>query len=121
MLSLILLAGYAAVAALLTRSILGGLLAGFGISLLEPMSFAMLILVGRLLTRPEIINLYQFTPTYSSDNIRSWLTSGVAFTRVNEYFTAEPGLAVSSLVLSAWIVGLVGLAAYVFERQDITS
>jgi hypothetical protein len=45
----------------------------------------------------------------------------MAFARVNQYFTAEPGLAGSSLVLGAWMIGLMGLAVYVFRRQDITS
>jgi hypothetical protein len=121
MVSLVILAGYAALAALLTRSILGGLLAGFGFSVLEPMSFTLLILLGRLLNKPDIINLYQFTPTYNIDNMRSWLASNLPFTQVDPSFTAQPGLAFSSIVLGAWVIGLIILVVSVFKRQDIVS
>ena len=121
MTSLILLAGYAAVAAVLTRSILGGLLAGFGFSILEPMSFAVLIMLGRVLDKPGIINLFQFTPSYNIDNMRSWLVSNMPFTQVETNFTAEPSLAFSAIVLGAWVIGLIILAVSVFERQDIAS
>lgn len=119
--SLVILAGYAALAVLLTRSILGGLLAGFGLSVLEPMSFLMLILISRLLNKPDIINLYQLTPTYNIENMRSWLVSNLPFTQVEANFNAEPSLAFSSIVLGAWIIGLIILVISVFKRQDIVS
>lgn len=119
--SLVILAGYAALAAMLTRSILGGLLAGFGLSVLEPMSLMILLLTGRLLNKPDIINLYQFTPTYNIENIRSWLVSNLPLTQVDASFTAEPSLAFSSIVLGVWIIGLITLVISVFERQDIVS
>ena len=121
MASLVVLAEYAALAALLTRSILGGLLAGFGLSVLEPMSFTILVLTGSFLNKPGIINLYRFTPTYSIGNIRSWLVSNLPFTQVDANFTAQPGLAFSSIVLGAWIIGLILLVISIFERQDIVS
>jgi hypothetical protein len=121
MISLVILAGYAALAVLLTRSILGGLLAGLGLSVLEPMSFMFLVLIGRLLNKPAIINLYQFTSTYNIQNMRSWLVGNLPFTNVEANFTVQPGLAFSSIVLVAWIIGLIILAISVFERQDIGS
>ncbi|MBN1669330.1 MAG: ABC transporter permease [Anaerolineales bacterium] len=121
MISLFILAEYAALAALLTRSILGGLLAGFGLSVLEPMSFMFLVLIGRLSDKPDIINLYQFTPTYNIENVRSWLVSNLPLTQVDAYFTAEPSLAFSSIVLGVWVIGLITLIISVFERQDIVS
>lgn len=121
MASLVILAGYAALAALLTRSILGGLLAGFGLSVLEPMTFTILLLTGSLLDKPGIINLYRFTPTYSIQNIRSWLVGNVPFTQVGAIFTAQPSLAFSYIVLGTWIIGLILLVISIFERQDIVS
>ena len=121
MISLVILAGYAALAAILTRSILGGLLAGFGLSVLEPMSFTILVLIGRLLDKPGIINLYRFTPTYNIENMRSWFVGNLPFTQVEANFTAEPSLAFSSIMLGAWIIGLITLVISVFERQDIVS
>lgn len=121
MISLVILAGFAALAALITRSILGGLLAGFGLSVLEPMSFAILILIGGLLNRPGLINLYRFTPTYNIENIRSWLVSNVPFTQVEAHFTAQPSLAFSAIVLGVWVIGLIVLVISIFKRQDIVS
>jgi hypothetical protein len=121
MISLVILAGYAALAALLTRSILGGLLAGFGLSVLEPMMFAILALLGGLINKPGIINLYMFTPTYNIENVRSWLVNNVPFTQVEANFTATPSLVFSVIVLGVWVIGLIMLVVSVFERQDITS
>jgi len=119
--SLVILAGYAACAALVTRSILGGLLAGFGLSVLEPMSLVGLQLLGRILNLPGLVNLFQFTPTYNLENVRAWLAVGAAHTRVAASFTAEPSLLFSIVVLGVWVVGLIALAMAVFERQDIVS
>lgn len=119
--SLIILAGYAAVAAILTRSILGGLLAGFGLSIVEPMSLALLLVFGKVFDQPDLINLYRFTPTYNLDNVHSWLVHHSAFTQVAGNFTAHPSLGFSGIVLSAWVIGLVLLTILVFERQDITA
>ena len=119
--SLLILAGYAAIGAVLTRSILGGLLAGFGLSVLEPMSQVILFLLGRLLERPQIANLYQFTVTYNLDNARSWFVNGQALPPPISGFTASYGLASSLVVLAIWTVGLMALSIFVFKRQDITS
>jgi len=119
--SLIILAGYAAVAAILTRSILGGLLAGFGLSVVEPMSLALLLVFGKIFDQPDLVNLYQFTPTYNLDNVRSWLVHQAAFTQIGVNFTAQPSLGFSWIVLSVWVIGLILLTILVFERQDITA
>jgi hypothetical protein len=119
--SLVILAGYAALAALITRSILGGLLVGFGLSVLEPMSIAFLLVLGRLFSKPGLINLYRFTPTFNLDNTRSWLVNQAAFSGVSPDFTLEPGLLFSVGWLVFWMVGLVLLSLFIFENQDITS
>jgi hypothetical protein len=119
--SLVILAGYAALAAIFTRSILGGLLAGFGFSILEPMSLVILLLLGKIFDQPSLINFYQFMPSYNMDNVRSWLIHHSAFTQVGIHFTAQPSLGFSWIVLGLWVIGLVWLTIVVFERQDIVS
>ncbi len=120
-LSLLTLAGFAALAAVLTRSILGGLLASFGLSILEPMSLGFLILLGRLLNRADLGNLYQFAATYHLDNARSWFVAGHPLAPPLPGFTAEPALAVSLIALGLWVVVPVALSIILFNRQDITS
>lgn len=117
---LLLLAGFAALATLLTRSILGGLLGSFGLSVLEPMSFALLVLVSRVFDWPSIVELYRFTPSFNLDNARTWFLEGHAFQSPLAKITQAPSLAGSLLLVAAWIVVVLGLAAWIFNRQDIS-
>jgi len=119
--ALTILISYAALAAMLTRSILGGLLAGFGFSLLESLSVLGLSVLGAVFNNPTWVNLYQFTPTYNIDNLRAWLVEGQALAAVTPEFTAAPALWFSIILLSLWVLGLLGLTILIFERQDITS
>jgi ABC-2 type transport system permease protein len=119
MISLLILAAFAGSAALLTRSILGGLLFGFGFSILEPSELWLVLSI--LLSKPEIVNLYRFTPTYNLNNVRSWLVDHSALAAVPPGFTAQPTLAFSVGILALWLLGLTALAGFVFQKQDITS
>jgi hypothetical protein len=119
--SLLILAGFAAWSALLTRSILGGLLAGFFFSIIEPMSYFLLFMLGHSLNRPSLVNLYRFFPSYNLANLRSWLATGVAHNPNTDLFIAAPSLASTLFLLALWVFGLMGLAVCVFERQDITA
>lgn len=115
-------AGYAALAALLTRSVPGGLLAGLGLAIVETLSLMLLGVIAGVLDRPGVMNLYRFTPTYSLDNILSWVQHSRSYAPLYPAgFTAEPGPAFSVVVLLAWVAGLVGLTVWLFQRQDITS
>ncbi len=109
----------AALAAVVTRSILGGLLAGFGLSVLEPMSFMVLLLLQRVFDWAEVINLYRFAPTYNLDNARAWLANGEGFLQPGMTLAEPPALGVSLLLLVAWIGLLLGGAVLAFQRQDI--
>ena len=96
-------------------------LAGFGLSVLEPMSLLILVVAGRLLNRMEIVNLYRFAATYHLDNARSWLENGQPLAPPLAGFTAEPTLLISLTALALWIIVLVGLSILFFSRQDLTS
>lgn len=123
LISLLNIVSYAAVAAILTRSILGGLLVSFGFAVLDATSLGFILTLRGLFDKPELINLYQFTPTYNLSNLHSWLFRGQAqqfITAGTAPLTAEPSFGVSSLVLGIWIFGLIGLAIWLFQRQEIT-
>lgn len=118
-LSLCVLVGMAATAAVVTRSILGGLLASFGFSVLEPMSFMVLLLIQRVFGWAQAMNLYRFTPSYNLDNARAWMALDHGFLQPGMTLASPPSLAVSLLWLLFWIGLLFGAAALVFQRQDI--
>jgi ABC-type transport system involved in multi-copper enzyme maturation permease subunit len=123
LLSLLIIVGYAAIAAILTRSILGGLLVSFGFAVLDAISLGLLLWLRGIFDKPDLINLYQFTPTYNLSNLHSWLCHGEAqlfITAGSAPLTAEPSFWISSLVLGIWIVGLIGLSIWLFQRQEIT-
>jgi len=119
--SLFLMTAFAAIAAILTRSILGSLLIGLGLSVSELISGLLLVILGQFISKPEIVNAYSLMPSFSIENIRSWLVNGSYYTAVLPGFSAEPSLLFSVLVLLVWVVGLTGLAICFFQRQDITS
>ena len=119
--SLMILGGFAALSAMVTRSILGGLLLGFFFSVIDAMSLGGLLFLRKLLEVPELTNLYQYTPTYNMDNLHYWFIHGSANTVVVPGFTAEPSMGTSFAILIIWLIGLVGLAILIFQRQDITS
>lgn len=118
--SVVILGGYGALAGIITRSILGGLLVSFFLSALDGTSLMGLSFLARLINNPSVINLYLFTPSYNLSNIASWFENGRAHI-LGPGFTAAPGVGVSLAILIAWVIGLVGSAIVVFQRQDITS
>lgn len=123
LISLLNIVSYAAIAAILTRSILGGLLVSFGFAVLDATSLGFILLLSGLLGNPELINLYQFTPTFNLSNLHSWLFRGQAqqfITAGTAPLTAEPSFWISALVLGAWIFGLIGVSLWLFQHQEIT-
>jgi ABC-type transport system involved in multi-copper enzyme maturation permease subunit len=107
----------------LTRSILGGLLVSFGFAVLDATSLGFILMLRGLLNKPELINFYQFTPTYNLSNLHSWLFLGEA----QQFISAgvaplitEPSFWISALILGIWIGGLIGLSLWLFQRQEIT-
>jgi hypothetical protein len=122
-LALLNLVGYAAVATLVTRSILGGLLISMGFAVLDSTSLGFILFLRRLFGKPELINLYQFTPSYNLSNLHAWLFTGKAqqfITAGVSPLTAEPSFWISLLILGTWIAGTIGLSIWLFQRQEIT-
>jgi hypothetical protein len=125
LISTLLLAAFIALAAVVTRSIVGTLVAGFFFSLSEEVWLPAIRLLCGLFDNPELIDLYQYTPRYCLENVHTWMAHGHAFTEVVGWggpvgFAAEPGLYASALILALWIGGLTALAVIEFRVQDIT-
>ncbi|MEP0764702.1 MAG: ABC transporter permease [Chloroflexota bacterium] len=125
--STIIAAGYAALAGMLTRSILGGVIVGFAVTFAENLSIVVLLLIGWLLDIPKAVLAYRFTPGYNLLNVASWI-SEKAPSVVRPYesgthaeIVLSDSLEFSVLVLAAWVVGLILLTGLLFRRQDITS
>jgi hypothetical protein len=120
-LALIILAAMAALAAVLSRSVLGSLLAAFGFSTVDSLSMYLLLLLSRMFSAPGLVDLYRFAPQYNLDNAQSWFRTGAAVRLPIEGFSARPDLAFSLGMLALWAAGLTALMLAVFQRQDITS
>lgn len=125
--STLIAAGYAALAGMLTRSILGGVIAGFAATFVENLSILGLILIGWFLDIPKIVHLYRFTPGYNLINVASWINNNAPNTmqpfEEGKYSSIvfSDSLAFSVIVLAAWVIGLIALTIALFQRQDITS
>jgi hypothetical protein len=118
--STLIAASYTAIAAMLSRSILGGVLIGFLFMLAETAILLPLSLLARLFDLPQLIRIYHFTPSYNLANISSWVNQNAPYAIFSEY--SEPHtLPVSMLIVALWVVGLLALTVYLFRRQDITN
>jgi ABC-2 type transport system permease protein len=114
--------GYAALAAMITRSILGSVIAGIVVSIGETMLFVPLYLIAQLLGREGVLHIYRFVPSYNLLNLFTWLSgetpgglempSGAVIVDSQRFAEA---------VLVCWVIGLIALTAYAFQRQDITN
>jgi ABC-type transport system involved in multi-copper enzyme maturation permease subunit len=112
-------AGYAALAGMYTRSILGGVLIGFGATGGEQLSLLALGQVASWLKDPGILKLYRFTPTYNLANAISWINNGTSTTML--FGLAADSLCFSLAVLAGWALVLVAMTVFVFQRQDIAT
>lgn len=124
--STLIAAGYAALAAMLTRSILGGVLVAYAVTFAENLSAVGLIVIAFFLDFPGILQLYRFTPGYNLLNLDAWIRTGAGNPIVLDYGASNrvelaDSFGFSAVVIAAWVVGLIGLTVYLFRRQDITS
>lgn len=120
--STLIAAGYASLAAMIARSILGSVMTAIVLTLAESLLFLPLALLSWLLKTDMIMHAYRFIPTYNLLNMFTWL-SGETPGGV-EFISGEvvvDSLRFSVVVLACWVVGLISLTAYLFHRQDITN
>lgn len=112
-------AGYAALAGMYTRSILGGVLIGFGATGGEQLSLLALGQVATLLKDFGILKLYRFTPTYNLTNAISWINDETPTTML--FGLAADSLSFSLAVLVGWALVLGAMTVFLFQRQDIAT
>ena len=126
-LTVLITAIYAAFTAMLMRSILGGVLVGLGLVIVEPVAAFLLVPIAQWLEWSNLLQLVRFTPTYNINNIYSW----TRFDEPSRMFSgmfASGGLSVSPdslgfslVVLTVWVTLGISLIIFLFERQDISS
>lgn len=113
-------AGYAAVAALQTRSILGGVLAGLGLTIAEESSILLFSLLYYSAGVDLAPHLYRLMPGYNLRNIASWLESGrSSLFPFSPTLVFDDPLPWSLAIVTLWILSLLALTLWRFQRQDI--
>jgi ABC-2 type transport system permease protein len=121
-LTTILAAGFAALAAMITRSILGSAVIGIVVTIGENFLVLPLSLIAGLLNADIFQHLFRFTPGYNLNRLMAYL-----FGEIPEGLELQSSKIIndtqlfSEAVLAVWVVGLVTLTAYLFQRQDVTN
>ena len=119
LLSATIAAGYAALAGMYTRSILGGVLVGLGATGGEQFLLLALAQLGEWLKEPRILELYRITPSYNVANSVSWINDGSPTMML--FGLAADSLPFSLAVLAGWVLVLVLLTVLLFRHQDIVT
>lgn len=122
-LSTVIAAGFVSLAAMITRSILGSTIIGIVLVIGQTMLFLPLGLLSWLLKTDFFMHIYRFLPSYNLFNLMSYLygdTPEGMDMPVSEELIIDTQL-FSEAVLLCWVVGLIALTAYLFQRQDITN
>lgn len=136
LLSTLILAAIAAVIALVTRSVLASIIGGLFAAFIDGFIGAALM-VAYFATELRLFpSLYRFTISYNVDNLLNWANDGRSspvlgnlpqdeFPVFGQLYLDPPLMGnhwgLSLLLLGVWMLGLVGLAAFSFYRQDLTS
>jgi ABC-type transport system involved in multi-copper enzyme maturation permease subunit len=124
--STLIVASYAALAAMFTRSILGGVIAGIGISFVEGAVALVSLLLANVLNAPNLVQAFRLTPLYSVLNITSWVNTNASevatmYVRGSPVEVGGDPLVFSVAVLAVWLFGLMAATIVLFQRQDIAS
>ncbi|MCP4357870.1 MAG: ABC transporter permease [Chloroflexi bacterium] len=118
---------YAALAAILMRSILGGVMVGIGISLVDPLLFTMSLWLSRVLGSAFFLHLARISPFYNIENIKSWVRNDQAVNWMETSFemfhekAPVDSMGFSMLALASLVLLGIGLVLFLFQRQDITT
>jgi ABC-type transport system involved in multi-copper enzyme maturation permease subunit len=108
----------AALSAMLTRSILGGIIGGTFFVFGEIGLVTALIALGIFLHSPQIADAARFTSAINIANISSWVQYGQpVYLQVQG--TGTNSLVGSFVILLVWLIVLVGIMLTVFQRQDL--
>ena len=119
----VLAASYAALGGIFTRSILGAVAVGVLLTLAEQGIVVVFAILSSLTQTPEILQGYLLTPGYNLANLSSWAQFGTAYTPpyMLQYGFEMFSPITSTLIVLGWLIGLISLTVYLFQRQDITT
>jgi ABC-type transport system involved in multi-copper enzyme maturation permease subunit len=114
-------AGYAALAAMITRSILSSFFITIIITIVEDALLLVLFILYGLLDL-NLLRLYVYTPSFNLLNITNWVSNGGP-TPVGQDMIPSTTLSLeaSIAIIAAWIIIILGLTLWRFNRQDITT
>lgn len=117
--SIMILSGLAALASIVTRSLLFGVVVSIGLVLVESIGLPIFILIGTEVLKQEWMgNLYLITLSYNTGNIFTWVNlDEAAETGFNGITTLE--LWQSLAILFFYMFITVGASVFAFQRQDV--
>ena len=127
LISVMITAVYAALASMLMRSIVGGVLVGLGFSIAEPIAMFGFLGLARAFDAIEILHLARLTPTYNIDNISWWVTQDTSSGMLMPLYlqmgiqTPVDSMGFSLFALALWVGVGIGATIFIFQRQDIVS
>lgn len=125
--SILIASVYAALAAIVMQSILGGTMVGIGISLIDPLIFGMIYWWATLFDMMFILHLGRIGLFYNIENVKSWMQDDQAVSLLEPAYQTfgevapVDSIGFSMLMLGVWLVAGIGLVLYLFQRQDITT
>jgi hypothetical protein len=116
-------ASYAALGGIFTRSIIGAVATSALLTLAEEGAALITLILSQLSENPGILQISKLTPGYNLANVSSWARTGSAYTPpyMLPYNFSEFSAGLSAFLVVAWLVGLLVLIAYLFQRQDVTN
>lgn len=118
--STLIVVSFAAFAALITRKIVGGIMVGFLISIIEPNLWLVCLGLSKLFNNPDLVELYRFAPSFNIGNINEWIRFNHALDMA-PILSTNVSLGSSIAVVALWVLGSIALVLLLFRRQDITS
>ena len=113
------LAGVAALASIVTRSLLFGVVTSVGATLLEGIGVPIFVAIAYgLLDQEWMADIYLLTPTYNTGNIFTWVNADEAAPHmVPDGSTLSLGISI--LILTIYMLIVVGGSVFAFQRQDV--
>ncbi len=116
------MASFAAIAAMITKNNIASIAVAAFINFVEGGLVLVLFALIDWLFNVALYPIYNYLPSYNLLNMTSWIQFGKGInTELGDIVLQAPTLAGSMLIIVFWVVGLTGLTAYFFHRQDITS
>lgn len=116
------IAAFAALAAMVAKNVLAAVGFAVGINIFELLGVIFVMGLINWALQIDLSPLYRYLPSYNLENVAQWIrvNQGTPPFTLAEVAPEPNTMAVSLVLVAVWVVGLVGLTAYLFKRQDIT-